>query len=263
MRERLLLGGLPRRPILLGGIALLFIVGLGAGWLVFHETGDMEGGAGAGIGNLGQENPAGREPGAGGASPSQQNEGKASATEGQDRASGGQVADQVAVTGPSDQQEAAKPPAELESPSPPANPEFLVTGFGPAAAPASVAGLARIDEAVVDGNKMTAEYSGGEAGEVDLLFLSVSKTQSPADAAKEAEMLLHSFPAKQLSYTWGGREIRQAMNDEGRPNQFPPLICFVWTEGQFAIRVVAAPLAPDQVMDARQAALEFIGALPY
>jgi len=260
VKERLFPGGLPRRPVLLGGVAMLFVAGVAAGWLLFHEPGDRDGGAGAGIGNFGQESPADREPGAGDTPPSQQNEDRVSAEVGQDGAPG---AGQAAVTGPSDQPQAAKPTAEAESPNPPANPEFLVTGFGSAAAPASVAGLARVAEAVVDGNKMTAEYSGGEAGKVDLLFLSVSKTQSPADAAKEADMLLHSFPAKQLSYTWGGREIRQAMNDEGRPDQFPPLICFVWTEGQFAIRVVAAPMAPDRVVDARQAALEFIGALPY
>lgn len=263
MKERLLFSGLPRRPILLGGIVLLFAAGLGAGWLVFHEIGDRESGAGAGMGNLGQENPVNREPGAGDTSPSQQNEDKAPADTGQDREPSGQAADQVDATGPSDQQQAAKPPLEDESPKLPASPEFLITSFGPVAAPTSVAGMARIGEAVVDGNKMTAEYSGGEAGEVDLLFLSVSRTQSPADAAKEVDRLLQFFPAKQLSYTWGGREIRQAMNDEGRPDQFPPLICFVWTEGQFAIRVVAAPLAPDRVVDARQAALEFIGALPY
>lgn len=263
MKERLSLGGLPRRPILLGGIVLLFIAGLGAGWLVFHDARDRESGVGAGIGNLGQENPINREPGAGDTPPSQQNEEKAPVDTGQDRAPGGQAADQAAATGPSDQQQAAKPPLEDESPKPSVTPEFLVTGFGPAAAPASVAGMVRLGEAVVDGNKMTAEYSGGEAGEVDLLFLSVSKTQSPADAAKEVEGLLRFFPAKQISYTWGGREIRQAMSNEGRPDQFPPLICFVWTEGQFAIRVVAAPLAPDRVVDARQAALEFIGALPY
>jgi hypothetical protein len=165
--------------------------------------------------------------------------------------------------GPSDVPQAVVPPSKAEEPDPPSSASFLETNFGPGAAPESVAGMRRSAGPVMEGDTLEAEYAGGDVGEFDLLFLTVVKTNSATAARSEADGMLHSFPVEQIEYPWGGRQIRQAMTDEGRPNQFPPLICMVWTNGSFAVRVVTAPLAPDRVLDARTSTLDFIGALPY
>jgi len=268
VKEGSLFRSLLKRPIVLAGIAILFVTGLGAGWLVFWGNDDQ-----STVSEIpAEQSAANRQPGAGDIPASEQGgdttTGQAGAADGSgtdpaDGTPGGQGTNRTAETGPSDQQEAALPPDVGQGPRPPVAADFLLTGFGYDAAPASVAGLARVGEAVVRGDRMTAEYSGGEEGRLDLVFLEIVRTQSAAAAAQEVDALLRTFPANQLSYDWGGRGIRQAMNAEGRPDQFPPLVCFVWTQGQFAIRVVVAPLAPDQVVDARQATLEFVGALPY
>jgi len=177
---------------------------------------------------------------------------------GEEASQGGQQA-----SGPSDAQQAVSAPDRAAEPSPPSAPGFLEGGFGPAAAPSPVAGMQRTLGPTISGDTLEAEYSGGDAGDLDLLFLTVVKTGSPTAARQQADEFIHAFPISPVSFTWGGRQIRQAMTDEGRPNQFPPLICMVWTDGSYAVRVVTAPLAPDQVVAARDSTLDFVGALPY
>jgi len=163
----------------------------------------------------------------------------------------------------SDAAEAKKPPGRDAEPSPPSVRNFLAEKFGVQAAPPRVAGMARTEPPVTSGSVIEAVYSGGGDGGFDLLFLTVERTESPAAARKRADELIHMFPVGTISFDWGGRQVRQAMNDEGRPEQFPPLVCMVWTSDVFAIRVVTAPIAPYRVADARQGTLEFIGGLPY
>ncbi|MBS3956683.1 MAG: hypothetical protein KGZ40_04030 [Clostridiales bacterium] len=253
--------GLLNRPILYAGLVLLFLGGLGVGWLVFWNADERATDGLTREGGLAEGNQANRVQGSEGGPDEPPDRGAAATGTTEETPQGSATGAPAEVS--SDQEQAAEPPAGGGSPRRPAPSGFLQTGFGPAAAQSNLAGATRIGEVSVDGDTLTAEYSGGEAVGFDMLFLSVKRTASAADASSEAETLIHSFPVKQLSYTWGGRKIRQAMNDEGRPTQFPPLVCFVWTEGRFAIRVVVAPLAPDRVVDARQSALKFIDALPY
>ncbi len=167
--------------------------------------------------------------------------------------------------GPSDIAEAIKTPdsARASEPEAPTQKGFLDDNFGSAAAPSKVGVFPRMEPPSVDGDVVKAGYRGVDDKGFDLLFLTVEKTADSKAAKEAADHLLHLFPDYPLSYKWGDRDIRQAMSHETRPQQFPPLVCMVWTEGRHAIRVVVAPLGPGAVEQARDAALAFMADLPY
>jgi len=254
-------------PVL--AIVLLFAAGLAAGSLFFNRDGR---GTSAEMGEFAESEET--TPGAlSGLDPSAEERGEAPAGEviGEGEwPSGIRETDPDAVVadpgaGPSDVSEAVKTPdsANVPEPEAPAQPKFLDDNFGSAAAPSTVGGFPRLGSPSVDGDVLEAEYRGVDDKGFDLLFLTVQRTADSKAARDAADHLLHMFPDYALGYKWGGRDIRQAMSHETRPQQFPPLVCMVWTEGRHAVRVVVAPLGPGAVEQARDATLAFIADLPY
>jgi len=255
-------------PVL--AIALLFAAGLAAGSLFFNRDGR---GTSAEMGELaeGEETTPGAAPGF---DPSADERGEAPAEGPVGRsalppgAEDFEIPDEVwddPGAGPSDVSEAVKTPdpARIPKPEAPAQKGFLNDNFGSAAAPSRVGGFPRVGSPSMDGDVLEAEYRGVDDKGFDLLFLTVKRTADNKAAREAADHLLHMFPDYALGYKWGGRDIRQAMSHETRPQQFPPLVCMVWTEGRHAVRVVVAPLGPGAVEQARDAVLAFIADLPY
>lgn len=149
--------------------------------------------------------------------------------------------------------EGAAPPLRSEKPS------WLSRNFGPDVAPAKLRGLTR-GTVKSTATTVTATYVGGSGATIESAQLTVAK--GPKRRRKPIE-ILGEFGTSVIDYPWGDRDVTQGMTNETNLAQYPPTLGIVWQPDDFEVRLVAIPIEPGRVAAARAEALKCIAALPY
>ena len=163
----------------------------------------------------------------------------------------------------SDSAAIARPP-KGEGEAPPKPPlGYLDRAFGAGIVPASAAGLTLRGAASVTKDRVSGGYAGPGPGPIDMLELVVTQERDSAAASKASKAALAEYPGSPLSYEWGSREIGQGATQEDRPQQYPSIIRFVWSQGRYVVQMTVVPLNPGEVAAARDSALMFADRLPY